>query len=58
MFRPTCIYAGSPWQYLKVEEGWFHGRRFERTRILNGDQTDWGLSFNTLGVLWVSLYTR
>jgi hypothetical protein len=58
MFRPTGARAGRPWQYLRVEEGRFEDGTFERTRILNGDQTDWGLSFNTPNVLRVRLYTR
>ena len=31
---------------------------FEADRILNGDQTDWGLAFSRPTVLRVSLYTR
>lgn len=58
MFRPTGGHKDRPWQYLEVEEGQYRDGVFERTRILNGDQTDWGLSFNTPGVLRVSLYTR
>jgi hypothetical protein len=58
LFRPTGERAGRPWQYLKVEEGRFNNGVFERTRILNGDQTDWGLSFQSPNVLRVSLYTR
>jgi hypothetical protein len=31
---------------------------FQADRILNGDQTDWGLVFSQPTVLRVSLYTR
>jgi hypothetical protein len=58
MFRPTGANEGRPWQYLKVEEGRYVDGEFEADRILNGDQTDWGLVFATPTVLRVSLYTR
>jgi hypothetical protein len=58
-FRPTGAKADRPWQYLVVEEGQYESGEFKRTRILNGDQTDWGLMFAlTPTVLRVSLYTR
>ncbi len=34
--------VGKPWQYLKVEEGYFKNGTFHAQRILNGDETDWG----------------
>ena len=41
-FQPTGKNAGKPWQYLKVEEGYFDNGVFKLHRILNGDETDWG----------------
>jgi hypothetical protein len=58
MFRPTGRNAGRPWQYLNVEEGTYVDGQFRAERILNGDQTDWGLNFPAPTVLRVSLYTR
>jgi hypothetical protein len=58
MFRPTGERASRPWQYLRVEEGTFVDGRFEASRILNGDQTDWGLVFAEPTVLRVALYSR
>jgi len=44
---------------LAVEEGKYENGVFQPQRILNGDQTDWGLIFATTPtVLRVSLYTR
>lgn len=31
-----------PWQYLRVEEGAYVNGVFKPSRILNGDETDWG----------------
>jgi hypothetical protein len=51
--------VGKPWQYLSVEEGQYENGLFKPYRILNGDQTDWGLIFtSTPTVLRVTLYTR
>jgi hypothetical protein len=58
MFRPTGQNESRPWQYLKVEEGRYVDGEFEADRILNGDQTDWGIVFSGPTVLRVSLYTR
>jgi Domain of unknown function (DUF5597)/Glycosyl hydrolases family 35 len=58
-FQPTGKLAGKPWQYLIVEEGHYENDQFQRDRILNGDQTDWGLALTTAPVaLRVSLYSR
>ncbi len=58
-FKPVGANAGKAWQYLAVEEGTFDKGVFKPHRILNGDQTDWGLSFTSQPkVLRVSLYTR
>jgi Domain of unknown function (DUF5597) len=58
-FYPTGQAAGKPWQYLIVEEGQYEDGVFKAQRILNGDQTDWGLIFSTTPtVLRVSLSTR
>jgi hypothetical protein len=58
-FLPAGANAGKPWQYLSVEEGHYDNGVFTLDRILNGDQTDWGLIFtSTPTVLRVTLYTR
>ena len=41
-FRGKGKNEGKPWQYLVVEEGYYEDGEFQMTRILNGDQTDWG----------------
>ena len=41
-FRPTGVDSTKTWQYLKVEEGSFNDGVFQPSRILNGDETDWG----------------
>jgi hypothetical protein len=38
---------GKQREYLRVEEGSFEGGSFKGMRILNGDQTDWGLNFTS-----------
>jgi hypothetical protein len=58
MFSPTGKNKGRPWQYLIVEEGRFVDGEFKADRILNGDQTDWGLNFAEPAVLRVSVYVR
>ena len=58
MPRPTTKTDGCAWYYLKVEEGSYENGEFKVKRLLNGDQTDWGLQFNTPAVLRVTLYTR
>jgi hypothetical protein len=58
-FLPAGSAAGKPWQYLSAEEGQYKNGVFTPSRILNGDQTDWGLIFtSTPTVLRVTLYTR
>lgn len=58
-FKPAGENANKPWQYLVVEEGKYEDGKFKPLRILNGDQTDWGLFFTSQPtVLRVSLYTR
>ncbi len=56
--RPTKKTNGCNWYYLKVEEGYYENGEFNVKRIMNGDQTDWGLQFGTPTVLRVTLYTR
>jgi hypothetical protein len=34
-------------QFLRVEEGAYEDGAFKFLRILNGDQTDWGLNFSS-----------
>lgn len=58
MFKPSGKNKNSNWQYLKVEEGHYENGVFKVERILNGDQTDWGLNFDSPKVLRVTLYTR
>jgi hypothetical protein len=58
-FLPAGPAAKKPWQYLSVEEGQYENGVFKTSRILNGDQTDWGLIFRaTPSVLRVTLYLR
>jgi hypothetical protein len=55
---PSALIDGS-WQhrqFLRVEEGAYENGVFQSHRILNGDQTDWGLDFGADSeVLQVSL---
>jgi beta-galactosidase GanA len=44
-FLPTG--AGKHRQFLRVEEGTYEEGAFKFLRILNGDQTDWGLNFSS-----------
>ena len=45
-------------QFLRVEEGAYEDGAFQSHRILNGDQTDWGLDFGSDSeILRVSLDT-
>ena len=59
-FRPTGKDQGKPWQYDKVEEGRYENGAFRPTRILNGDETDWGgPAFGAIPVmLRISVLTR
>jgi Domain of unknown function (DUF5597) len=46
---PSALIAGK-WQhrqFLRVEEGAYEDGAFKSQRILNGDQTDWGLNFGS-----------
>jgi hypothetical protein len=56
-FRP--VEAGKHRQFLKVEEGTYENGSFKFLRILNGDETDYGLNFTAFEplVLRVSLAT-
>jgi beta-galactosidase GanA len=55
---PSALIDGN-WQhrqFLRVEEGAYENGNFQSHRILNGDQTDWGLDFGSDSeVLRVSL---
>jgi hypothetical protein len=58
-FLPAGPALNKPWQYLSVEEGRYENGAFKPSRILNGDQTDWGLIFGANPtVLRVTLYMR
>ena len=41
-FKPLGKNKGKAWQYITVEEGYYQDGAFTRTRVLNGDETDWG----------------
>ena len=41
-FLPAGKNTGKTWQYETVEEGEFGNGAFKPSRILNGDETDWG----------------
>ena len=46
---PSALIDGK-WQhrqFLRVEEGTYEDGAFKSQRILNGDQTDWGLNFGS-----------
>jgi len=43
-FRPV---QGGPWRFLRVEEGSYDRGEFKVRRILNGDETDWGINFGS-----------
>lgn len=58
MFKPNGKKKTKKWQYLVAEEGHYEDGKFIADRILNGDQTDWGLIFDTPKVVRVTLYTR
>ncbi|MCR9227949.1 MAG: DUF5597 domain-containing protein [Flavobacteriaceae bacterium] len=58
MVRPSGERPGISWNYLVVEEGHYENGEFVVERILNGDQTDFGLPFNLPKVLRVKLYER
>jgi beta-galactosidase GanA len=57
---PSALIDGN-WQhrqFLRVEEGEYENGAFQSQRIMNGDQTDWGLDFGSDSeVLRVSLAT-
>jgi len=58
-FLPAGPYSQKRWQYFAVEEGQYKDGEFVTSRILNGDQTDWGLIFAAKPtVLRVTLYSR
>jgi Domain of unknown function (DUF5597) len=46
-FEPTDKSEGQQRQFLAVEEGSYVGGAWRRDRILNGDETDYGLNFST-----------
>jgi hypothetical protein len=46
-FQPSGAHATLQRQFLRVEEGAFQHGVFVPIRILNGDQTDWGLIFSS-----------
>ncbi len=57
-FEPAAKSAGAQRQFLTVEEGSYTAGKWTRARILNGDETDYGLNFTTSPrVLRVTLAT-
>ncbi len=58
IFRPAGENDGRNGEFLIVEEGHYADGVFQADRILNGDQTDWGLNFDEPKILRVALYTR
>jgi hypothetical protein len=54
-FKPAGPGNGRAWQYLSVEEGTYQNGIFKTSRVLNGDETDWGGP--AFGVLPVVLQT-
>jgi len=57
-FRPADPASGAQRDFLGVEEGAYEGGAFHPARILNGDETDWGLNFGSAAqVLRVRLGT-
>jgi len=57
-FRVSDAASGKHREFLRVEEGTYENGTFRRSRIWNGDQTDWGLNFTSAPqVLRVSLAT-
>lgn len=59
VFKPAGAAEGKPWHFIRVEEGQYVHGVFRRSRIWNGDQTDWGLNFSSVPeVLKVTVYTR
>ncbi len=57
-FAPSDPASTKKRQFLKVAQGTYQDGKFVQTRILNGDQTDYGLNFSSAPeVLRVSLAT-
>jgi len=57
-FKPADTASGAQREYLKVEEGVYENGTFKVLRIRNGDETDWGLGFDSVpAVLRVTLGT-
>jgi len=57
-FQLSDTASGKHREFLRVEEGTYENGTFRRSRIWNGDQTDWGLNFTSAPqVLRVSLGT-
>ena len=59
-FHPKGKNETRAWQYVKVEEGTFTDGQFHPSRILNGDETDWGgpLFSNAPVILQATLQLR
>ena len=57
-FKIADATSGAQREFLRVEEGAYEGGAFRVARILNGDETDWGLNFGPAAqVLRVQLST-
>ena len=46
-FKPAGGDRDRAWEFLSVEEGRYVDGMFRPSRIWNGDETDWGLSFSS-----------
>jgi len=46
-FKVSDTTSGAQREFLRVEEGSYEGGVFRVSRILNGDETDWGLNFSS-----------
>ena len=46
-FKIADAASGAQREFLRVEEGGYEGGVFRPARILNGDETDWGLNFGS-----------
>lgn len=50
-FKPSAELAGKKFMIERVEEGHFEKGKWVMERVWNGDQTDWGMNFDTRPVL-------
>lgn len=41
-FQASGVNQGAPWQFLKVEQGYYESGKFKLQRLVNGDEAGWG----------------